>query len=220
MDTEAAQLVLRAITALAAVVWLLGLWFLLASCRLGQKKEDQTVAEDSFEALPRNSLTGSAEVDGEARALATKAALVLASATASPFGPVKIVEKADHRIRFTSVGMGTASWFCEGQLSFTPVGQRRTSIAWGIELTPRNWLLWLGGAFQVAGLIALVTGYWAIDTFFVSSPNPSLQWQTLQMLQVAHFLWPPFLFGALYRVRRRTVEAHLEAWANNLAYLA
>src|SRR5262249_33300367 len=42
-------------------------------------------------------------------------------------------------------------------------------------------------------------------------------WQTFQMAQAVHFLWPPFLFGALYRQGRRAA-AQFEALAHNLPY--
>jgi hypothetical protein len=74
----------------------------------------------------------------------------------------------------------------------------------------------LGGAFQVAGLLALGIGYWAVDTFLIASPDPELRWQTLQMAQAVHFLWPSFPFGALYRQGRRAVAAQLTALAHNL----
>jgi hypothetical protein len=209
-------MVLGTITALAAVVWLLGWRYLLASARPGQKQEEPPLAvQDAFEGLSRHSLIGSVEVEGQARALLTKAASLLATDTLFPLGPVKIMHQAADDIRFESLGTG---WVREGHLHFTPAGQDRTCVCWAVELAPRSWLLWLGGAFQVAGLIALGTGYWAIDTFLVSSPDPELRWQTLQMLQVVHLLWPPFLWGALYRQGRCVVAARFAALAHNLPY--
>jgi hypothetical protein len=38
------------------------------------------------------------------------------------------------------------------------------------------------------------------------------------MLQVVHVLWPPFLLGTLYRMRRRTVQARFEVLVHNLPY--
>jgi hypothetical protein len=59
---------------------------------------------------------------------------------------------------------------------------------------------------------------WAVFTYLVSAPEPAVRWQTLQMLQVVHFLWPPFLFGALYRRGMKEVTAQFEAVAYNLPY--
>lgn len=57
-----------------------------------------------------------------------------------------------------------------------------------------------------------------IYTYVASSPNPATRWQTLQMLQAVHFLWPPFLFGALYRRGVKEVVAQLEALVHNLPF--
>jgi hypothetical protein len=224
MSSETAQIVLAAITAVAAIVWLGGLQFLLASARLGTKNEDRDSADPEMVEEPLTPcISGSAEVEGQAGALAAKAASVVAQNKLFPFGPFKIVEKSESRLRFEQSGRGvgerTAGWFRRGQLRFIPLGPGRTRVEWTVALAPRSWLLWLGGGFQVAGLIALVAGGWAIYTFFASSADPALRWQTLQMLQVSHLLWPPFLFGALNRQGRRMIAAGFEALANNLPYL-
>ena len=52
-----------------------------------------------------------------------------------------------------------------------------------------------------AAMVALVAGSWAIRTFVVPHPDPAIRGQVFQMCQVAHFLWPPFLFAGLYRAR-------------------
>ena len=109
-------------------------------------------------------------------------------------------------------------WFRQGELRFTSLRAGRTRVEWAVEPVNMRWLLWLGGAFQVVGLFGLVVGCWAVDTYFASSPAPARRWQTLQMLQAVHFLWPPFLFGALYRSGARAVAAQFEALANNLPF--
>jgi hypothetical protein len=224
MSTDVAQIVLAAITAVAAVVWLAGLQFLLASARLGIKNEDrESVDPEVMEESLAPCISGSVEVEGQAGALAAKAASLFAQDKLFPFGPFKIVESSESRLRFEPVGPGVGrqagGWFRRGQLRFTPLGPTRTRVEWTVALAPRSWLLWLGGGFQVAGLIALVAGAWAVYTFFASSADPALRWQTIQMLQVSHLLWPPFLFGALYRLGRRMIAAQFEALANNLPYM-
>jgi hypothetical protein len=76
----------------------------------------------------------------------------------------------------------------------------------------------LGAVFQVLGLIALIGGFFAITTWVVPNPNPDVRAQSVQMVQAVHFLWPPFLFGGIYRMRRRTVQARFEILVNNLPY--
>jgi len=98
-----------------------GLQFLLATSRLRQKKEDLDSAEPGVvgAALP-SCLSGGAEVDGQAKELADKAASLLAKQTLLPMGPFKILEKTDSRIRFEvclpGIGNQAASrWLRRGE---------------------------------------------------------------------------------------------------------
>jgi hypothetical protein len=222
MDPEVARVVLAAITAAGAVAWLVGLRFLIASSR--RRRQQQAPGEGILAGEGQEGwLSGSAEVEGEASSLATRAATALAKGNLSTFGPVKIVEKADDHIHFERVEEGTANqpagqWFRRGELRFTPLRSGRTRVAWAVEPADMRWLLWLGGVFQGAGLLALVLGCWAIDTYIASSPAPAVRWQTFQMVQAVHFLWPPFLCGALYRRGATAVAAQFEALAHNLPY--
>jgi hypothetical protein len=225
LDTETAGIVLGAITALAIATWVVGLQFLMSSARGGELSGgSREGGSDGGGASDNRRLSGSAEVEGEARSLGAKAASLLAKGTLLPFLPVKILEKSEDHIQFERIAPGPGrksggGWLRQGLLCFTPLRQGRARIEWAVELPPTNWLLWAGGLFQVVGLIALVTGCWAIYTYVVSSPNPEVRWQTLQMLQVCHFLWPPFLFGATYRRGRQEIAARFEALASNLPYL-
>jgi hypothetical protein len=225
VETQTATIVLMAITAVEAVVWLAGLQFLLLSFRKGQSvKDDLHGGFDGGEASAGRILAGSAEVDGEARALVARTAGLLAKGALFPQVPVKVLEQTEDHVRFERVGPAVGGqfaggWARLGQIGFTPLGQGRTRVEWAVELTGMRWLLWLGGVFLAVGLIALVTMCWVVYTYLVSSPEPAVRWQTLQMIQVGHFLWPPFLFGALYRRGRREVAARFDAMAHNLPYL-
>jgi hypothetical protein len=55
-----------------------------------------------------------------------------------------------------------------------------------------------------------------VRTHLVTSPDPATRMQTLQMLQIVHFLWPPFLFGGLYRAGRGALRANLDTLLHNL----
>jgi hypothetical protein len=216
MDTETAQIVLLAITLVGAIVWMVGLQFLVSSYRIPKSRP-----ADGVDPATDNWLTGSAEVEGPADALVTKAAAVLAKGNLFPFGPVKIVEKTTNRITFERLGPGggnqmPARWFRRGELRIAPVRQGRSRVDWAVS-NP-GWPLWCGGLFLVMGLLALVAGCWVIYSYVISSPDPALRWQTIQMLQVAHFLWPPFLVSALYRRGMKEMAAQFEALACNLPY--
>src|SRR5689334_24992646 len=98
MDIETARILLAAITAAGAVVWLIGLRFLTASARRRRGAAPPEVIDGAGPDGEGHAdwLTGSAEVEGEPGALASKAAAVLAKS----FGTIKIMEKTDDRVRF------------------------------------------------------------------------------------------------------------------------
>jgi hypothetical protein len=222
VDPEVAQVVFYAITAIGIVVWLAGLQFLSGARRAVKAAQvDEWVLTDLPSAAARNRLTGSAEVDGQPSALADKAASLLAQGAPVAFGPVKIVEKTDDTVTFERLGsadLAVARWFRRGELRFAAAGQGRTRIDWVAELADRSVFLWLGGLFQVLGLLALVVGGWAIYTYVLPSPDPAVRWQSVQIVQAVHFLWPPFLFGTRYRRGVTDVAAQFEALANNLPH--
>jgi hypothetical protein len=220
MDSETAQNLLMAITGIGALVWLIGLQFLVSSCRRQTISRADELAADAF-ALPNGGLTGSAEIEGQPNALAANAASILAKG--SLFGPVKILAKTDDQIAFECLGAMAANqvgarWFRRAILRFSAREHGRTCVEWGVELIPMTWLVSLGVLFQVLGLLALVLGCWALFVFVASSPNAAIRWQTFQMLQVSHFLWPPFLVGALCRKARTAVAVQFEGFVHNLPY--
>jgi len=217
MPPETAQQVVFGITAVGFVVWLISVNFLVKAARLLQAGN-----QDRFDEPPAQKLlTGSAEVDGDPKNLAAKAAAVLAKGT---LGPVKIVDKTAERIVFERVDAGIANqpagrWFRRGELRFTALRQDRTQVEWAVEPAALQWMLVAGGIVQIVGLVGLLAGCWAMSTYVATSPEPAVRWQSLQMLQVVHVLWPPFLFGGLYRRGMRGVRAEFEALVNNLPYL-
>lgn len=216
MSQELAQQVIIGITVVGAIVWLWSLTFLMKSARMAKP-----ALEDSDGSTPENSLAGVAEVEGDPKTLAARAASLLAKGS---LGPVKIVEKTDDRLVFERTDPGIARQsvsrlFRRGEFHFTSLGQNRTQVSWNVEAANLRWLLWVGGIIQIVSLIALIVGCWAMVTFVATSPEPAKRWQSLQMLQVIHLLWPPFLFGGLYRKGSRGIAAEFESFANNLPYL-
>jgi len=223
MDVQTAQVILYTITGVAVVVWLTGLRFLIASFRT--RKERVVEQFGAADAAPENVVAGKAEVEGRPADLAAKAASLLAKEGIGPFGQLKILEVTDDRVRFEGSGRTRARRSVEhstyqGQLTFTPAAHGRTCIEYRIGLSPGRGLFIGGAIFQTLGLIALAVGFWLIHTLVVPNPNPAIRGQTFQMLQVVHFLWPPFLFGGLYRTARRTVRTRFDTLIHNLPHIA
>lgn len=220
MPAETAQIVLVSIIAVAVLVWLTGLQFLGLSARKGRPEPQDDLRSTGFQ--QGKCVAGRTEIDGQPDALSAKAASILAKGDPFTLGPIKITEKTDQHIVFERLEAANqaAGWFRRGVLHFESVGQGRSRVEWLVELANMSWLLWLGVLFQVLGLIAIAVGGWVIYTFVVSSADPGVRWQTFQMIQVVHFLWPPFLFGGLYRRGIKQVAFQFEAFANNLPYHA
>lgn len=217
MSPELAQQVVIGITVVGAVVWLWSLTFLMKSAR--SMKSPMEALDDG--SPPDGSISGVAEVDGDPKVLVARAASLLAKGT---LGSLKIVEKTDARLVFERTDPGIARQsvgrlFRRGEFRFTSLRQNRTQVAWSVEAGHFRWLLWIGGLVLALGLVALIVLCWAIMTFVATSPVPAIRWQSLQMLQVIHLLWPPFLFGGLYRRGNKGIAAQFESFANNLPYL-
>jgi hypothetical protein len=221
MTQQTAQMILYAIAVVAAVAWMAGLQFLVRSARIG-KAAGTATGQFPDEMPPENLIFGHAEVEGRADRLSAKAASVLAGESAR-FGYLKIVQRTDESLRFEAAAAAapaTPAGQClrRGQLRFTPLGADRTRIDYGIEVSAGRGLLWGGAVFVALGLVALVVGCWAIQTWVVPNPHPAVRGQTFQMFQVVHFLWPPFLLGGIYRVQRRAVRDGFDALIHNLPY--
>jgi hypothetical protein len=214
MSPDTAQTVWAVGTVVMAVLWLIGLWFLVASSRCGRPAGDLPV--DHFaqvEEVPKHALLGSVDVDGPAPVLMERAASLLVRET---FGSVKIQERTNERLVFEQVGPGRSEVPKWGQLRFLALGSGRTRIDYAVGLSSYRWLLWLGGFFQTCGLVALVAASWLIHEYCLPSPDPALRTQAVQMVQVIHFVWPPFLCGALYRQRQRNVPQQYALLLQNL----
>src|SRR5262249_30813771 len=160
-----------------------GLTFLLAASRAGLAGEAQ-----SFTPAPPPSdegIAGSAEVKGHAAELSSRAANMLAMLGAS--GNLKILEHADDRIVFEGTGQALANglqgigWggFRRGEIWFTERGGK-TRIDYAVTIPSQKWLLWTGFAVQALGLIALIVGFWALQTYVVTSPSPAVRTQVVQ----------------------------------------
>jgi hypothetical protein len=223
MDAKTAEWVLVAITAVAAIVWLVGVQFLIRSFPgvIASHEDDERL--DVQEPPPSNWICSVVAVEGQAGNLIAKAVSALASGNAPGIGLVKILERGDDRLVVEGVrgdpsGRQSLGGVRHAEFRFTSLGRDRTEIRCVAQVADQQWLLWVGALFQVLGLAALIAGFLLVKTLVVTSPNPAVRWQTVQMLQVCHFLWPVFLFGGLYRFGRRTVQAGLDLLVHNLPY--
>ena len=216
MNAATAEMVLYAITAVAVVVWVEGLRFLAATVRKGRKGGEEFAKPD--DPAPANIIYGSAEVQGRAAELSQKAAAVMAARS------IKICEKTDETITFetprefipgTNVNLPSLS----GQMRFTPLSDQTTRVDYAVAQPHVRTLLILGFVFQALGFLAIVAGFLLIYFLVVPSQHRWLRWQTVQMVQVIHFLWPPYVFAGLYRKSASFIRAQFDTFVHNLPFL-
>ncbi len=141
-------------------------------------------------------IVGSIEIDGEPSLQATRLAATLARNGLWPGGPIEVVEKTDDRVSFTSLG---SLHNPHGEIRILPTGKGRTRFEYTVEYEALRRYLKGGWTIQAFGLIVLAVIYWVLRTYVVTNPNPAVRWQSVQMAQCVHLLWPPFLMGHLYR---------------------
>jgi hypothetical protein len=106
-----------------------------------------------------------------------------------------------------------------GEVVFRASGANRTRAEFAIDTGASRGLLLTGSTFLVLGLIALVVGFVVVKTFAVDNVHPAARAQSVQMLQCIHFLWPPWLFGLLYRRGQGVLRDALTVLLGNLPYL-
>ena len=216
MNAANAEMLLYAITAVAVVVWVEGLRFLAATVRKGRKGGEEFAKAD--DPAPANIIYGSAEVQGRAAELSQKAAAVMAARS------IKICEKTDESITFETPrefipGSNVNLPSLSGQMRFTPLSEQTARVDYALAKPRVRVLLILGFVFQALGCVAIVAGFLVIYFLVIPSQHPGVRWQTVQMVQVVHFLWPPFLFAGLYRKSTSFVRAQFDTFINNLPFL-
>ncbi len=216
MNPSTAELVLYGITAVSVLVWVEGLRFLTATIRRGRNNVEQFTLPE--EQTPPNIVHGSAEVEGRAAELSQKAAALLAAKS------MRICQRTDELIEFETPseylpGQTRALLTMQGQMRFTPLSDRTTRVDYALAVPRPRILLILGFVFQTLGFLAIVSGFAVIYFLVVPSPNPAVRWQTLQMIQVVHFLWPPFLFAGIYRKTASLIKGHFDTFICNLPFL-
>jgi hypothetical protein len=223
MTVESAETLLYVITAAGALAWLAGLQFTLRSFPgIASRRDDSMQPLEEEEKRRVDWIYNSADVKGQPTELVSRATAALV-AGAIGIGPVKILETGDDRIVFEGVAYNPSRnqmpvTIGHGQLRFVPLGPDQTSVQCVVQVSGMRWMLWVALGIQCLGLIALIAGFWLIYALAAHNPNPEVRWQTFQMLQTVHFLWPPFMFAGMFRYGRKTIRNGLELFVHNLPY--
>jgi hypothetical protein len=222
MEMQSAQFLLYLITTIAAVVWVVGIYFLAQSARIGRNSPGDLYQFD--QSAMENTILGSMEVAGDSAELSAAAVAQFARNQTSGLGTLRILEVADNQVTFQGGGNEQPGGFSsrriqKGKLIFSAAAVGRTRIDYAILIDKSlRILLVIGGIVSLAGLIAIFAGFALISIYIIPDATPGVRWQTLQMLQVIHFLWPPFLFGGIYRSQFSSVKNAFETFLHNLPY--
>ena len=224
MDENLSRIIVIGIAIVGAIAWLAGVAVMARAARERRARAEQAAARfDVEDAAAGGTIVGEAEVNGRPEELSEKLAGLLARGSTGPFGPVKIVACDRNVLVFEAGGANLVSGgyapagVYRGRFRFSPSGSR-TRIEYAVEAPSRPVLITFGWLFTVLGLLALVGGCWAMFAYVLPNPNPGVRGQAVQMVQIVHFLWPPFLFATLSRQPARWISAHVDALVNNLPY--
>ncbi len=217
MDPETGKLIVIGTTLVGAIAWLWGLAVVARAAR--ERRASASEADWGFDAAadayPPGSVTGAVEVAGRPEDLADKLAASLTRD--GVIGPVKILGADARAVRFEPAMPGQAG-FRRGQVRLEAIGPN-ARLEYAIELT--SWpkiLIALGWGSLGLALAALIAGPVLMIAFVLPSPEPAVRWQSAQIFQIVHFLWPPFLFAALARSLPRTIRGRVETLLHNLPY--
>jgi hypothetical protein len=216
MTSAVAEMVLYIITAVSVVVWVEGLRYLTTTIHKSRKGAEEFTKPD--EPAPASIIYGTAEVDGNAAELSQLAATLLVAKS------VTILQRTDESVVFQTPGGTTISQTfnmptLNGQLQFTPIDTQKTRVDYAIARPNFRGSLIAGFTFIALGFIAIVGGFLTIYFLVVPSPFVAVRWQTVQMVQVVHFLWPPFMFGGVYRKSASIIKTQFDTFIRNLPFM-
>lgn len=217
---ETHYLLLNIIAAIAVVVWLCGLIFLLRLRRPQRDTEEFFHDDLDMPSEPNHDVVrGSTMVSGQPTDLSARAASQLAQHGLPSLGPVKVLDQSENSVAFETLGNLGMRWMQRGTLEFHSLENGQTQVTYRAEVPRRQRLLVGAWIIQILGLFGLVGGFAALHLWIAPNPRPAVHWQSVQMVQVVHLLWPPFLFGALYRRTQTHVRNTLDSLINNLPYV-
>ncbi len=228
MSPDTADLVLYLITGVACVVWMIAfrcLWLLDhpksskvddADDRYDVSQEAHSVATKEDEPLVPAS-SANLQVVGHFVELSLR----LARQIAQKLPAAQITSQSPQSIVLEPIRFGQWIGFARIDISLTPLGEERTEISrsvWQQRSQAPKWAWWLSGI----GLVAIIAGFTLIKTLVVNHPSPAVRWQTVQMVQVVHLLWPPFLavaFAKAHKISGQTIAGLLDGMITNLPYV-
>ena len=214
MSIDTATWIFVSIMSTGVFVWT---WSLTKARRLGlaPRQVDSWPDEGGLEFETEN---GEVTVRGEPERLGKALMRSLRQSILSTLGAsFRVTEQTPERLTFEKVGAIVCNqpaglYFTEADLSFLPLGDGNVQVSYClgyerlVHLLRKIALSIIWGI----GLPAMLIAANLIWFFVVQSKDPSVRWQVFQTLQIAHALWPPFMFIAFYTMGRRQSKIFME----------
>jgi hypothetical protein len=214
MDAEIARLIFAVIMVVGFLIWLWSLQMALGIGRATVTPDWRMLSEE--QPTQTNTESGARTVRGTPEKLSATLARLIVQHNVGTFGSLfEVVERSPQRIVLRKNGplmcnQPPSLYFSEAELTFEPVSHDTTRVSYvlGFDRLARRVKIVTLSIILGIGLPVLVIVGGLIWYFVLPSPNPAVQWQVFQTLQIAHALWPPFLILGLYRAGRRQSKTY------------
>jgi hypothetical protein len=214
MDENVAKVVFAAIMTVGFLIWLWSLQKALAIGRRQVQRDWRMLPEEQGGQVDVE--TGSRIVRGEPEELSQALARALTQHGIGGFAPLfEITERTASRIALKKTGplvcnQPAGLYFSEAEINFDYLGNGTTRVTYILGFDRLEKLMRRIALSIILGIGLPVLVIVGCVMWFLVIPNQAevVRWQVLQSMQIAHVLWPPFLFMALQSTGRRQAKTY------------
>ncbi|MFO0948130.1 MAG: hypothetical protein U1D30_19790 [Planctomycetota bacterium] len=218
MDEAVARMIVFGILAVAAIVWCAAFWFVASS--VGRARPQDEFNPFGEEDSGGYQVFGRQQVRGRPETLLKTLARHLAQPTMMGRPSFQLDSVNANRLTFQYLNPANLAPIARGEVHIDSVGGGGSMVHYRIRMNAKaHWLLVGAKIALVLGLASIVVAIVIMERFVISNPSPAIRWQSVQAVQVVHFIWPPFLFAGIYRQQRGVLTRTLESTIHNLAVL-
>lgn len=211
MDVTSAYGVWGVGMALAVIVWLLGLrsfgrTFGADAVRpvSGDVSVPDVSTADALGTLARSLAAGHLGIHARVGKVSDRFLEALLRPTTAPTGDGGWPATAAARLECLATGGLSGNARVRYSLDSAPLGARYARL---MKVT------------LMLGLIAIAAAAFVFPSFVIPCEIPAVRWQVVQVVQLSHFLWPPFLLAYLGRRARHIVQERSLDLLHNLPHL-
>ena len=219
MSPDSARLVILITATVGGLVWLISV--AMASKLLRRRYDPYNPEASDYD------ISGKIRVDGNPAALAETITERLVSSSTGFMGTqCKILKSTPEQIRF-QLGISASESdghrrpglsSCEIEIRLRDIGET-TEVTYLADLgNIRRKMAFIALSINVLGLAAVTVLPAALYIYVAPHPDAPVRQQAIQVCQMVHVLWPPFLVLGLYRRTTRLVTNAVETLITNLQY--